>query len=37
MVRQATSIAEKIIKHSPHENIVLKNLIAENQIFDLKI
>ena len=38
MVWEETSIAEKIIKIFPNENIVLKkNLITENQIFGLKI
>ena len=38
MVREETSIAEKIIKLFPKENIMLnKNLITENQIFGLKI
>ena len=38
MVREKTSIAEKIIKLFPHERIVLnKNLITENQIFGIKI
>ena len=38
MVSEETSIAEKIIKHFPHENIdLIKNLITENQIFGLKI
>ena len=38
MVRQETSIAEKIIKLFPYENIVLnKNLKVQNQIFGLKI
>ena len=38
MVREETSIAEKILKLFPDENIVLnKNLTVENQIFGLKI
>ena len=38
MVREETSIAEKIIKLFPNENIVLKkSLTTENQIFGLKI
>ena len=38
MVREETSITEKIIKLFPDENIVLnKTLITENQIFGLKI
>ena len=38
MVREETSIAEKIIKLFPHERTVLnKNLITENQIFGIKI
>ena len=38
MIHEETSIAEKIIKLFPKENILLnKNLITENQIFGLKI
>ena len=38
MVREETSIAEKIIKLFPHKNIVLKKkLMTENQRFGLKI
>ena len=38
MVHEETSIAEKILKLFPDENIVLnKNLTVENQIFGLKI
>ena len=38
MIREETSIAEKIIKLFPKENIELnKSLITENQIFGLKI
>ena len=38
MVREETSIAEKIKKPFPNENIVLKkSFTTENQIFGLKI
>ena len=39
MIREETSIAEKIIKLFPKEKLLLlmKNLIAENQIIGLKI
>ena len=38
MVREETLIAEKIIKLFPPENMCqIKNLIAENQIYGLKI
>ena len=39
MIREETSIPEKIIKLFPKEKLLLlmKNLIAENQIIGLKI
>ena len=38
MIREETSVSQKIIKLFPHEILCLiKNLITENQIFALKI